>query len=51
MANNQIYSQGFFDEIKSFIDSIEFNKRLSKSNFETLIMTYNLIHAIQNRFH
>lgn len=46
IANNQIYTQGFYDEIKSFVESVESGKKLSESNFETLTATYKLIDTI-----
>ena len=46
ITNNQVYTQGFFEEIKSFIESVEFNKRLSKSDFENLMNTYKVINSI-----
>lgn len=45
IANNQIYTQGFYDEIKSFADCVE-NQRISVNSFETLKETYRIIDKI-----
>lgn len=46
LSNNQIHSQGFYNEIKTFVDSVEMGKNISVSNFESLKETYNLLHLI-----
>lgn len=49
IVNNQIYSQGFYNEIKSFVDSMETGTNKSTLGFSTIQETYRLINAIQNR--
>ena len=47
MLNNQIYTQGYFDEIKLFADSVEASQEVENSSFETLADTYALMDALR----
>lgn len=47
IANNQIYTQGFYDEIKSFVDCVE-NQRISANRFESLKEIYYIVDKIKN---
>ena len=49
LVNNQIYSQGFYNEITTFINDVENNTDNSQSTLDNLISTYNLITEIQNK--
>lgn len=49
LVNNQIYTQGFYDEIKYFVDCVEDKKLISISNLRLMWNTYNLIGMIQNK--
>lgn len=42
LVNNQIYSQGYYSEIKAFLDANERNEK-SKSSISDLFQTYSLI--------
>ncbi len=46
VANNQIHTQGFLDEIKSFVDSVENNENVSLSELESLCDTYKLLQCL-----
>ena len=47
LFNNQIYSQGYFDEIKTFIDHCEKKKSTNKSSLQSLVNTYQTIKNIK----
>lgn len=49
MANNQIYTQGYFNEIKSFVDMVEGKCNSCRSSFESLRNTYSLIKNIRDQ--
>ncbi len=46
--NNQIHSQGFFNEMSSFLNAVENNKTIATSSFDKVRDTYMLIEAIKN---
>jgi len=46
MANNQVYTQGYFNEIKAFIDTVEGKGNAIKSSLENLKETYCIIETI-----
>ena len=48
MANNQIYTQGYFNEIKNFVDLVECKSSSCRSSFESLKNTYALIKDIRD---
>ena len=50
MANNQIYAQGFYPEIKAFVDAVEGHGAKSLSTIPTLRPTYCLIDGLCARF-
>ena len=47
LPNNQIYSQGYFSEIQSFVDAVEGNTSRVLSSIETIRETYQVIEAIK----
>ena len=48
LQNNQVYSQGYFLEIKAFVDALEGRDRGIVSNLETMRDTYLLLNKITN---
>lgn len=48
LANNQVYTQGFYNEIKAFADSVESFEFKNNSGPDSLIKTYELIEMIKN---
>ena len=46
-VNNQIYSQGYFDELKAFVDSVESSQPVKTCSWEELLDTYALLDAIR----
>lgn len=48
LPNNQIYTQGYFDTIKSFVDAVEGRKVFFAQSLNTCVNTYSLIDTIQN---
>lgn len=49
MTNNQIYTQGFYPEIKAFVDAVEGHEAKLLSTIPTLRPTYNLIDELHAR--
>ncbi len=49
MANNQIYTQGYFNEIKNFVDLVECKCSGCRSSLQSLKATYALIKDIRDR--
>lgn len=49
--NNQIYTQGFYNELKAFCDLVEGKPSKCLSSFETLQDTYRLMEDIRTRTH
>ncbi|MBQ7042923.1 MAG: Gfo/Idh/MocA family oxidoreductase [Muribaculaceae bacterium] len=52
IVNNQIYTQGFYDEIKSFVDLVGNSSKGKKSfsDFSSILNTYEIITSIKNKF-
>lgn len=48
-ANNQIYTQGFYGEIKAFTDAVEGRKADISSSLESLMPTYELLESIRRQ--
>lgn len=48
IKNNQIYTQGYFDTIKNFVDMVEDNKMSQVQSFESLVDTYSLLESIRS---
>ena len=46
MANNQVVSQGFFDEINAFVETVEGRKKTILTHPDDLIPTYKLLETI-----
>jgi virulence factor len=46
---NQLYSSGYYDEIKTFLDLCEGRKANNKTSLNDLTITYTLIDEIQNK--
>lgn len=46
VQNNQIYTQGYLDTIKHFVDTVECGKASQVQSFESLVDTYSLLEAI-----
>jgi len=46
---NQLYSSGYFNEIKTFLDLCEGRKGQSLTSLSDLVKTYDLINDIQNK--
>lgn len=47
-VNNQIVTQGYYDEINSFIDGVEQHEANRSYSLASMLNTYELIDAIQN---
>ena len=43
LSNNQLYSQGYYNEISTFVDAVENNHDCNASPFETMKNTYKLM--------
>lgn len=48
MANNQVYTQGYYGEIKAFVDAVEGKGNGIKSSLENLNETYGIIETINS---
>lgn len=46
-ANNQIYSQGYFNEIEAFVHAVESRNHTTTTDIKTIRGTYQLINEIQ----
>lgn len=46
--NNQIYTQGFYNEVKSFVELVEKNKGSNLSSFLSMLDTYKIIDEIRS---
>ena len=49
LANNQIYTQGYYSEIKAFVDAVEGHKATLVSDLCSLGETYHLMDALRER--
>lgn len=47
MINNQIFTQGYYDEIKAFVDAVEGRRNRCCSSFGDMAGTYALIDAVR----
>ena len=47
ISNNQIYTQGFFNEIKAFLDAVEGFEFRNETNLDSLVGTYELLVKIK----
>ena len=47
LANNQIYSQGYFNEIEAFVHAVESRNHTTTTDIKTIRGTYQLINEIQ----
>ena len=47
LPNNQIHSQGYFNEIQTFADAVEGHETHILSSIETIKSTYQLIETIR----
>lgn len=48
LPNNQVYSQGFFNEIDTFVEAVEGRKATILTNPEYFLPTYELIESIRS---
>lgn len=48
-ANNQIYTQGFYGDIKAFTDAVEGRNANISSSLESLVPTYELLECIRRK--
>lgn len=46
--NNQIYTQGYFDTIKHFVDMVECGKTSQVQSFANFVETYSLLESIRS---
>jgi len=46
LANNQVYTQGYFGEIKAFVDAVEGKGNNIKSQLDSLADTYSILECI-----
>jgi len=46
LPNNQVYSQGYFNEVHSFVEAVEGRKARVDSSLETIRDTYQLIESL-----
>ncbi len=49
LSNNSIYTQGFYNEINTFIDAIESKHHINLSSLQSLQNTYKLIDKIKKQ--
>lgn len=49
LSNNSIYTQGFYNEINTFIDAIEGKRHINLSSLQSLRNTYKLIDKIKKQ--
>ena len=49
LPNNQIYSQGFFNEISAFVDTVEDKRTCNASTLETMKEVYRLIDDLRKK--
>lgn len=49
LPNNQVYSQGFYNEIEAFVEAVEGRKSTILTHPEALLPTYELIESIKPR--
>lgn len=47
MANNQVVTQGYYGELKAFVDAVERGVACCKSSFDTLVPTYQLLEQLR----
>ena len=48
IKNNQIYTQGYFDTIKNFVDMVECGKASQVQSFVNFVETYSLLESIRS---
>lgn len=48
IKNNQIYTQGYFDTIKNFVDMVECGKASQVQSFANFVETYSLLESIRS---
>jgi len=49
LTNNQVYSQGYFNEISAFVDSVEYRVDNVLTSLQSIRDTYQLISTLKNR--
>ena len=49
MQNNQLYTSGYYNEIKDFISLSEKKKAKNLSPLADMVLTYELIEQIKNK--
>lgn len=49
LPDNQLYSQGFYNEIKAFADAVESGRQQKPYQLATMSNTFRLIDAIRKR--
>ena len=47
LVNNQVYSQGYFNELAVFVDSVEHDNGYTASSLETMKDTYRLMDSLE----
>ena len=48
MQNNQIFTQGYYGAIKSFVDAVEGKVNCRPQSLETYVDTYSLMDSIRS---
>lgn len=48
IRNNQIYTQGYFDTIKHFVNMVECGKASQVQSFANFVETYSLLESIRS---
>lgn len=48
LPNNQVYTQGYFDTIKNFVDAVECRNELPEQSLERFIDTFTLLDTIRS---
>ncbi len=51
LQNNQLYSSGYFAEIKNFVDICESNRGINNSTLSSCIGVYQVLTKIKNKVH
>ncbi len=47
MQNNQVFTQGYYTTIKSFVDAVEGKRACNRQSLEAFIATYSLLDAVR----
>lgn len=47
MQNNQVFTQGYYTAIKSFVDAVEGKRACNRQSLEAFMATYSLLDAIR----